>query len=145
MDDPVVGITRLGFGQNHPARMWSARLLDECIMIGDLATKQADGSILILGRRDSMVKLYGIRIDLEAIESALRSFPGVCQAAVKVRGEGNEARLWAWYSAEERVKESDLRRHLSRSLPNYMIPAFWVRMEELPLNPSGKLNRSALT
>lgn len=111
---------------------------------GDLAMKQADGSIRIVGRKDSMVKLYGIRIELGAIESALRSFPGIRQAAVKVRGEGNEARLWAWYSAEEQVKESDLRRHLSHSLPNYMVPAFWVRMKELPLNPSGKLDRSAL-
>ena len=114
-------------------------------MTGDLAMKQADGSIRIVGRKDSMIKLYGIRIELGAIENALRSFPGIRQAAVKVRGEGNEARLWAWYSAEEQVKESDLRRHLSRSLPNYMVPAFWVRMEELPLNPSGKLDRSALT
>lgn len=114
-------------------------------LTGDLAIKQTDGRIRIFGRKDSMVKLYGIRIEPGAIEDALLSFPGVRQAAVKVQGEGNEARLWAWYSAEVQVKESELRRHLSHSLPNYMVPAFFMRMEELPLNPSGKLDRNALT
>ena len=78
------------------------------------------------------------------IESKLRTIPGVLQAVVKVQGEGNEARLCVWYAAEDQVSESELRRYLLASLPNYMVPAFWIRMKELPLNPSGKLDRKAL-
>ena len=112
---------------------------------GDLAVRQEDGGIRILGRRDSMVKLYGIRVEPEAVECAFLSYPGIRQAAVKILGEGSEARLWAWYSTSDPVEESELRRHLSQTLPSYMIPAFFVRMKELPLNQSGKLDRRALT
>jgi acyl-CoA synthetase (AMP-forming)/AMP-acid ligase II len=92
-----------------------------------------------------MVKLYGIRVEPEAVESAFLSCPGIRQAAVKVLGEGSEARLWAWYSTSASVEEPALRRHLSQRLPNYMIPSFLVRMKELPLNQSGKLDWGALT
>ena len=112
---------------------------------GDLAIKQADGRFCLLGRRDSMVKLFGMRIEPAAVERAIMEYPGVRQAAVKVRGEGNEARLWAWYSADETVEASRLRRHLSRCLPAYMVPAFFVRMDELPINQNGKLDRRALS
>ena len=111
---------------------------------GDLAAEAADGGIRILGRRDSMVKLYGLRVELGAIEGAFLAFPGVRQAAAKVLGEGRDARLWAWYAAEEQVEERELRRHLSAALPDYMVPAFFVRMKELPLNYNGKLDRNAL-
>ena len=111
---------------------------------GDLAAEAADGGIRILGRRDSMVKLYGLRVELGAIEGAFLAFPGVRQAAAKVLGEGGDARLWAWYAAEEQVEERELRRHLSAALPDYMVPAFFVRMKELPLNYNGKLDRNAL-
>ena len=114
-------------------------------LTGDLALRQEDGGIRILGRRDSMVKLYGIRVEPEAVESAFLSCPGIRQAAVKVLGEGSEARLWAWYSTSGSVEEPALRRHLSQRLPNYMIPSFLVRMKELPLNQSGKLDWGALT
>ena len=111
---------------------------------GDLAAEAADGGIRILGRRDSMVKLYGLRVELGAIEGAFLAFPGVRQAAAKVLGEGNDARLWALYAAEGEVEERGLRGHRSAALPGYMVPAFFVRMKELPLNYNGKLDRNAL-
>ena len=114
-------------------------------MTGDLAIKQADGRFRLLGRRDSMVKLFGMRIELGVVERAIMEYQGVRQAAVKVQGEGNEARLWAWYSADNTVEESQLRRHLSRCLPAYMIPSFFVRMNALPINQNGKLDRRALS
>lgn len=118
--------------------------LGRLYLTGDIVKRMADGRFCIVGRKDSMVKLYGMRVELGVIESKLRTIPGVLQAAVKVQGEGNEARLCVWYAAEEQVSESELRRYLLASLPNYMVPAFWIRMKELPLNPSGKLDRKAL-
>lgn len=90
-----------------------------------------------------MVKLFGIRIEPDAIEKRIMEYPGMRQAAVKVIGEGNEARLWAWYCGEG-IEEQALRRHLAGSLPTYMIPSFFVKLDELPINHSGKLDRNRL-
>ena len=113
-------------------------------MTGDLAQEVKEGELLLLGRKDSMMKLFGIRIEPDAIEKRIMEFPGIRQSAVKVIGEGNDARLWAWYCGEN-VNEQALRRHLAVSLPSYMIPSFFVRLDELPLNYSGKLDRNRLT
>lgn len=112
-------------------------------LTGDLVKEVNDGEILLLGRMDSMVKLFGIRIEPDAIERRIMEYPGIRQAAVKVTGEGNEARLWAWYCGEG-IDEQALRRHLAASLPTYMIPSFFVRLDELPINHSGKLDRNCL-
>ena len=112
-------------------------------LTGDLVKEVSDGEILLLGRKDSMVKLFGIRIEPDAIEKRIIEYSGIRQAAVKVIGEGNEARLWAWYSGEN-INEQALRRHLACSLPTYMIPSFFVRLDELPTNHSGKLDRNRL-
>ena len=112
-------------------------------LTGDLAKEVNDGEIALLGRKDSMVKLFGIRIEPDAIEKRIMEYPGMRQAAVKVIGEGNEARLWAWYCGEG-IEEQALRRHLAGSLPTYMIPSFFVKLDELPINHSGKLDRNCL-
>ena len=115
---------------------------------GDCARVLPDGSIRLTGRKDGMVKLHGQRLEPREIEIAMEGFPGVRQAAAGIRGEGAEAVLCAWYTvstdAISEISEKELRRHLTKFLPAYMVPTCLKRMEELPLNASGKLDRKAL-
>ena len=92
------------------------------------------------------MKLRGMRIDLGEIESVLVSHAGVREAAVERVEEGSEARLVAYLVTEngERAEGRELRRDLRSKLPEHMVPARFVQVTELPLLPSGKVNRRAL-
>src|SRR6185436_16288119 len=111
---------------------------------GDQGRWLPEGAIEFLGRNDFQVKIRGYRIELGEIEARLRSHPGVSEAVV-IAHEENEAgkRLVAYYTGEE-VSAEALRAHLSSGLPNYMVPAAYMRLESLPLTLNGKLDRRAL-
>ncbi|HEX3128840.1 MAG TPA: non-ribosomal peptide synthase/polyketide synthase [Thermoanaerobaculia bacterium] len=110
---------------------------------GDLARWTADGIVEFLGRADQQVKIRGFRIEPGEIESALASHPDVGEAAVVVQGEGAEKRLVAFW-VDRSDAEPDLRAFLSESLPVHMVPSAFVRLDTLPLNPNGKVDRRAL-
>ena len=110
---------------------------------GDQVRWRADGELEFLGRLDEQVKLRGFRIELGEIEAALLSHPGVSQAAVLVR---DERRLVAYVTGASPgvvPDASELRAHLKRSLPDYMIPQVFMQLESLPLTANGKLDRKA--
>jgi acyl carrier protein len=113
---------------------------------GDLGRWRGDGEIEYLGRVDGEVKLRGMRIDLGEIESVLVSHAGVREGAVVRVEEGGEARLVAYLVPEDAEKADgrELRRYLRSKLPEHMVPARFVKVAELPLLPSGKVNRRAL-
>jgi hypothetical protein len=123
---------------------------------GDQGRWLADGTIEFLGRNDFQVKIRGFRIELGEIEARLAEHPGVAEAAVVARDDGTgEKRLVAYYTAaatgqehQDELKDvignQQLRSHLSAILPEYMVPAAYVRLERWPLNPNGKLDRKAL-
>ena len=111
---------------------------------GDSAVIEPGGYIRMTGRLDSMKKIHGQRLEPREIEIAIESFKNIRQAAVDVRGEGKDAVLCAWYTVSETVDETELRNHLSATLPAYMVPARMMKMDEMPLNTSGKLNRRVL-
>jgi amino acid adenylation domain-containing protein len=113
---------------------------------GDLARYRADGTLEYLGRLDDQVKVRGFRIELGEIEAALESHRSVRQAAAKVVQFGAaDQRLVAYVvPRDEGCSAADLRKHLRGSLPDYMIPQHFVVLEELPLTPSGKLDRQGL-
>jgi len=113
---------------------------------GDLGRWQADGNIEFLGRNDFQVKIRGFRIELGEIEAALGSHAGVRQGMVMAReDEPGEKRLVAYYvAADESVSVEELRAHLRAKLPEYMVPAGYVRLEAMPLTPNGKVDRKGL-
>ena len=120
---------------------------DRLYKTGDLARYLADGTIEYLGRNDSQVKIRGFRIELGEIEARLRGHASVREAVVLAREDApGEKRLVAYYTAREagEVSAEELRSHLLESLPEFMVPAAYVRLAELPLTPSGKLDRQAL-
>ncbi len=105
---------------------------------GDLVRRLAGGEIVYLGRLDHQVKIRGVRIELGEIEAVLAGLEGVRQAVVVVYGD----RLVAYVTGG--AEEDGLRRQLRERLPEAMVPAAFVRLDALPLLPSGKVDRKAL-
>jgi amino acid adenylation domain-containing protein/non-ribosomal peptide synthase protein (TIGR01720 family) len=114
---------------------------------GDLVRWSGDGTLEFLGRLDHQVKVRGFRVELGEVEAALTAHPGVAHAAVVAIDDPAGPRRLAGYVAlagEHRLTTSDLRAHLRSRLPDYMIPALFVTLDALPLNPNGKVDRAAL-
>ncbi len=114
---------------------------------GDLARWMPDGNIEFLGRLDHQVKLRGFRIELGEIEAVLGRMEGVLEAAVVMRGfRAGDQRLVAYCSVRPgfTVTPVMLRDGVRAALPDYMVPAHFILLEELPHTPNGKVDRKAL-
>ncbi|WP_029573512.1 non-ribosomal peptide synthetase, partial [Pseudomonas syringae] len=119
---------------------------------GDMARYRADGNIEFLGRNDSQAKLRGLRLELGEIEARLAEVAGVRESLVVIREDsGGTPKLIAYFVEYATREESGptltpraLRQQLQLNLPEYMIPAAFVRMAALPLSANGKLDRRAL-
>ncbi|KQB41366.1 non-ribosomal peptide synthetase [Flavobacterium aquidurense] len=112
---------------------------------GDLGSWLPDGTIEYLGRKDQQVKLRGFRIELGEIENAILQYSkDIKQAVVKVIEHNHEKVLVAYLVSASIVDKSDLRSFLQNTLPDYMVPGFYVPLEKLPLTPNGKIDRKAL-
>jgi hypothetical protein len=110
---------------------------------GDLGRRLADGRLEFIGRNDSQVKVRGHRIELGEVEAALLQQAGVREAVVTVRRDGvGEAMLVAYVVGA--ADAASLREPLALLLPQHMLPAAIVPLEELPLTPNGKVDRLAL-
>ncbi|WP_281399365.1 non-ribosomal peptide synthase/polyketide synthase [Streptomyces flaveus] len=111
---------------------------------GDLARQRPDGAIEYLGRVDDQVKVRGFRIELGEVEAAAEAVPGVRRAAAAVRGSVGEPRLVGYLVAPEGVDTAEVEARMRAALPEYMVPAAFVVLDELPLTPNGKVDRAAL-
>ncbi|MBE9212893.1 amino acid adenylation domain-containing protein [Plectonema cf. radiosum LEGE 06105] len=131
-------------------RQDGVRFLDKRLYkTGDKARYLSNGNIEYLGRFDNQVKIRGFRIELGEIESALNQHPEVNQAVTKVWEDTFvNKRLVAYFVLTNPVNENNfltqLRHFLQNKLPDYMIPAIFMMLEEMPLTPNGKINRRAL-
>ena len=118
---------------------------------GDLGRRLLDGTIEFLGRDDLQVKIRGFRIEPGEIETALAEHPAIAECVVATRSTpetiSDDKRLVAYYvvaSDAATPTAAALRAHLATRLPEYMVPTAYVRLDALPLNPNGKVDRPAL-
>jgi len=114
---------------------------------GDLARHRPDGNLEFLGRLDHQVKVRGYRIELGEIEATLARCPGVREAVVLARSDGEGPRRLVAYlvpSGESAPGPAELRSLLGALLPEHMIPAVFLTLDALPLSPNGKVDRKAL-
>ena len=126
------------FGDRPEARLYRT---------GDLGRWRADGNVEYMGRNDSQVKLRGFRIEPGDIQARLAQAPGVREALVVVAdADGPQAHLLAYVVPRDGLPPSvrELRAHLAAALPEYMVPAAFVRLPALPTNANGKLDLAAL-
>ncbi|MFJ4840808.1 amino acid adenylation domain-containing protein [Streptomyces sp. NPDC088746] len=112
---------------------------------GDLARWLADGNLEFCGRSDDQAKIRGYRIELGEVDAALAAHPGVQAVATVVRDDAPGGRaLVAYMVGDACIGDADLREHLGSRVPSYMIPATFVRLDQLPLTANGKVDRKAL-
>jgi acyl-coenzyme A synthetase/AMP-(fatty) acid ligase len=113
---------------------------------GDLARWLPDGNLEYLGREDHQVKIRGLRIELGEIENRLRAFPGVADCVVVAKKYSESIILLVAYVAPvgAALDREAMKRHLRATLPEYMIPNHFERLEAIPLTASGKADRRAL-
>jgi amino acid adenylation domain-containing protein len=113
---------------------------------GDVGRRAAGGDLEYLGRNDDQVKVRGYRIETGEIEAAIARHPQVRGAVVVVHRDGRAAARLVGYVAAERASltTAALREHLGRTLPQYMLPAVFVFLDELPVTANGKVDRQAL-
>ncbi|WP_145623853.1 non-ribosomal peptide synthetase, partial [Bacillus paralicheniformis] len=112
---------------------------------GDLAKWLPDGNIEYIGRIDHQVKIRGFRIELGEIESRLEMHEDINETIVTVREDGeNRPYICAYITANREISLDELKGFLGEKLPEYMIPAYFVNMDKLPLTKNGKVDRKAL-
>ncbi|MDP4146799.1 MAG: amino acid adenylation domain-containing protein, partial [Bacillota bacterium] len=112
---------------------------------GDLARWMPDGNIEFIGRIDNQVKIRGFRIELGEIESQLLKHQQIKDTVVIDRQDKDgDKYLCAYVVSNREITITELREHLSKELPDYMIPAYFIQLENIPLTPNGKIDRKAL-
>jgi acyl carrier protein len=111
---------------------------------GDLARWLPDGNIEYLGRIDEQVKIRGLRIELGEIEHHLSQHPLIRESAVVAKERQGDKFLVAYYVSDTAIEADEIRSFLADKLPDYMVPALYVRLNAIPLTTNGKANKKAL-
>ncbi|HEY5466009.1 MAG TPA: alpha/beta fold hydrolase, partial [Clostridia bacterium] len=112
---------------------------------GDLARLYAQGDLEYLGRIDNQVKIRGHRIELGEIESTLLQHDAIQEVIVLTKENlMGTHQLCAYYVPSSEITVADLKKHLARCLPDYMIPSYFIHVEKMPLTSNGKVDRARL-
>ena len=128
---------------NLPAETAKA-FQDKLYHTGDLARWDENGNLVLLGRSGDMIKINGNRIEPAEIEAAVKNALQIDWCAARGFSEDGRSYLCAYYTADVQFDPAQLREELMRRLPYYMIPAFFMKIDTIPLKASGKLDRKAL-
>ena len=111
---------------------------------GDLARKDEKGNYVLLGRSGDMIKINGNRIEPAEIEAAVKQALKVKWAAARGFEENGKSYLCAYYNEDVQFDPNEIRQELMKRLPYYMIPAFFMKIDTIPLKANGKFDRKAL-
>jgi len=112
---------------------------------GDLGRLTMDGLIKMMGRKDFQIKIRGFRIETGEIESVLLRHEAVKEAVVMPKEADNiEHYLCAYFVSDKTITPEEFREYLSRELPDYMIPRYFIPLEKMPLTPNGKIDRKQI-
>ncbi len=114
---------------------------------GDLGKKLHSGAIQFLGRKDSQVKLRGLRIELEEIEHVLNLFGDIDDSCIKaIKNSSDQIKLVAYVIPEKNrtLKIKEIKDFLLQKIPDYMVPNLFVEMAVFPLSSNGKIDRNNL-
>lgn len=112
---------------------------------GDLVRWLPDGNVEYIGRMDDQAKIRGYRIEPREIESRLLELEGISAAVVLVREDKRKEKyLCGYVITEEEIEEKDIKLQLKERLPEYMVPTYIIRIDEIPLTRNGKLDRTML-
>ena len=111
---------------------------------GDLGYKRDDGELVVVGRADSQIKLRGLRIETGEIENVILKNSDIDVVFVNVQSINDNEYLCAYYVSDSQIDIDKLKEDISQELTDYMIPTFFIQLDELPLNPNGKLDKEKL-
>ncbi|ORX75151.1 acetyl-CoA synthetase-like protein [Anaeromyces robustus] len=113
---------------------------------GDIGKWTNDGKIIYLGREDFQVKIHGQRIELHEIENKIKEIEGISYTTVidKIKNDNGEKYLVGYYISLKDVSKKSIRDYLKNKIPLYMIPKYFVKIDKIPVNAHGKLNRKLL-
>lgn len=111
----------------------------------DSATLNTDGNLYYSGRIDTQVKIRGFRIELGEIETKLLNYPKVTKCVVLAKkNDDKDAHLIAYLVGDGKLNTRELKNYISRLVPEYMIPSYFVKLDKMPLTSNGKVDRKAL-
>lgn len=111
---------------------------------GDLGKYLKNGTILCLGRSDHQIKIRGLRIELQEIESVMMKYPNIQKVAVVKQEIKRREFISAYYVSNKRISIPNFRKYLSNYLPSYMIPSYYTVLDDLPYTPNGKIDKKLL-
>ena len=153
LPDNVVGNIALG-GVGVSAGYWNKPDLTKEVFYtknnipyyntGDLGYKRDDGELVVVGRADSQIKLRGLRIETGEIENIILKNSDIDIVIVNVKVINDAEYLCAYYVADSQIDTDKLKEDISQELTSYMIPTFFIQLDELPLNPNGKIDSKRL-
>lgn len=111
---------------------------------GDIGKWLPDGNVAYIGRNDDQVKIRGFRIELGEVQYHMEKLEGIDQAVVVTKEIGDETVIVAYWIGSANFTQQQFEEYLVQRLPVYMVPSYFIELEEIPLNSNGKLDKKAL-
>jgi len=111
---------------------------------GDLAKWNSDGTITYVSRKDSQIKLSGYRIELSEIDCTVMQYPAISKCLTTVYKNGNKSYLVTYFVSDKNINKDDLSSYLQTKLAFYMVPSFFIQLDNFPLTVNGKIDKKQL-